>query len=303
VTVAAGLIVSRFLHFAAVSLLFGAAAFPLYAYGEGERGANGDALFARLRGHLLTAAIVALASAIAWLCFTSANMSGSLANAFNPGILYIVVRETEFGKVWIWRIVLCAFVVVLFWPKRHNDILALAQIAAAALLLTSIGGTGHAGADSTAWGTFHVAADSLHLLAASAWLGGLLPLAILLARPSPDIPAMVDMLNRFSGMGSLAVAALVLSGAVNGLFQIAGVEALVNTLYGRILIAKVGIFLAMLGLAASNRFRLVPALAKSENEPAPALGRLRAHVTAEQVLGGLVLGAVAVLGTLAPIPG
>src|SRR5262245_43212087 len=112
--VAAGLIVSRFLHMLAVLLLFGAAAFPLYAFPESERTAQSDALFARMRNLLLTTAILSLASGVVWLCFTAANMSGELANAIAPGILSIVVQETDFGRVWIWRLALAAVLVGLF---------------------------------------------------------------------------------------------------------------------------------------------------------------------------------------------
>ena len=56
---AAGLIVSRLLHFAAVLLLFGAAAFPLYAYSEAERSTQSEKLFARLGRPLFWLAVLA----------------------------------------------------------------------------------------------------------------------------------------------------------------------------------------------------------------------------------------------------
>jgi putative copper resistance protein D len=295
VIVSAGLIVSRFLHFAAVLLLFGAAAFPLYAYPEHERAAQTDALFARLRPILAGTAALALLSGIAWLCFTSAGMSGDLANAVNPGILSIVIQQTDFGKVWIWRLALAAALLVLFWLRQRGEALALARIAGAALLLTSIAGTGHAGADITPYGTFHVAADSLHLLAASAWLGGLVPLAIVLAAPLPS-DWHAGILHRFSAMGMLAVAAILLSGIVNAILQLGSFGALFGTRYGLVLIVKIAVFAIMLVFAAMNRFRLVPAL---ERDSAP-LAHLRRNVLAEQLLGLLVLLAVAVLGTLSP---
>jgi copper resistance protein D len=298
---AAGLIVSRFLHFAAVLLLFGAAAFPLYAYREAERGAQSEMLFARLGLTLFWLAVLAFVSAVLWLCFTSANMSGSLAGAVDVSIIATVIRETDFGRIWIWRVGLAAAMAVLFFLKRRSDTLALAQIGGAALLLTSISGTGHSGADATSWGTLHVANDSLHLLAASGWLGGLLALGVVLKNNVPDtLHAQVDILNRFSGMGMLAVALLLLSGIVNTLFEGDSVAALFSTLYGWVLAVKIALFLAMAGLAAMNRNRLVPELDKAPQTAGPALVRLQGNILAEQVLGFLVLGAVAYLGTLAP---
>lgn len=69
------------------------------------------------------------------------------------------------------------------------------------------------------------------------------------------------------------------------------------------LIAKLGLFVLMLGLAAANRFRLTPALGSvldgGEN-PRRVLAWLRRSVVAEMAIGILVLGMVAWMGTLAP---
>lgn len=300
-TLAAGLIASRFVHYAALMLLFGAALFPLYAFRDSERTPFIALLNERLGMPLLLAAVIALLSAVSWLCFTSANMSGSLAGATDVGIIQSVIRETEFGQVWIWRLALAVVLVFLLVPKRSNETLSLARIGASTLLLTSIAGTGHAGADTGAWGTFHVANDSLHLLTSAAWLGGLVPLAIVIGRRRLlDVPATVEILRRFSRMAILAVAALVGSGLVNSWFQVESVGLLFGTPYGRWLTLKVVLFLAMLSLAYVNRNRLVPALALSPAEPGAYLNRLRRNVLSEQALGLLVLLIVALIGTLQP---
>jgi len=75
-----GLITARFLHFAAVMTLFRLALFPLYSYP-----ANGNPPLARLRRWLCTslwcAALLALASALAWGWFTIAAMTGTMTAA------------------------------------------------------------------------------------------------------------------------------------------------------------------------------------------------------------------------------
>jgi putative copper resistance protein D len=103
-------------------------------------------------------------------------------------------------------------------------------------------------------------------------------------------------------MAYLAVAAIVASGAINGFFLVGSLSALIGTSYGGVLLSKLGLFGLMLCLAVSNRFWLVPGLAK-----APAAGvsdlvltRLRRHILAEQVLGILVVAIVSLLGTLSP---
>jgi putative copper resistance protein D len=147
-----------------------------------------------------------------------------------------------------------------------------------------------------------VAADAVHLLAAGAWLGGLLPLAMACGAKQLSNDEAVFVLSRFSSMAYLAVAAIVASGAIIGWFLIGSLSALIGTNYGELLLLKLGVFGLMLCLAASNRFWLVPTLAKAPTAYRSdlALARLRRHILAEQILGALVVGIVSLLGTLSP---
>ncbi len=117
--------------------------------------------------------------------------------------------------------------------------------------------------------------------------------------------ALHDALARFSGLGSLIVAAIVVSGLVNSWFLVGPtrLEGLWMTFYGRLLLVKLALFAGMLGLAAVNRFRLTPALGGALGhsvDPAGAIKALRASVGLELTAGITVLAAVAWLGTLAP---
>ena len=76
----------------------------------------------------------------------------------------------------------------------------------------------------------HEGADGLHLLAAGAWLGGLLGLRFILALSDSDrMPIRARVLLRFSGMGYVAVAVLVASGLINGWFLVGSIGGLVAT--------------------------------------------------------------------------
>jgi len=145
----------------------------------------------------------------------------------------------------------------------------------------------------------------VHLLAAGAWLGGLLPLGMVVVscrmkQLSDDDT--VFMLSHFSSMAYVAVAALLASGSINSWFLVGSLSTLIGTGYGELLLLKLGLFGLMLCLAASNRFWLVPALAKSpiSSQSELALARLRRHIVAEQILGVLVVGIVSLLGTSSP---
>jgi len=178
------------------------------------------------------------------------------------------------------------------------------------VLLASLAGTGHAQIEEGSTRIAHIASDAAHLLAAGAWLGGLVPLGfILLEYSRGDREPIVDVdrvLMRFSSMGYVAVVTLIVSGLVNSWFLVGSVSSLLKTPYGQILLGKLALFAAMLALAAANRFWLVPRLIETREdsgEPAGWFGRLRYHVVGEQFLGLMVLLAVSVLGIMRPAVG
>jgi len=81
-------------------------------------------------------------------------------------------------------------------------------------------------------------------------------------------------------------------------------SASLKTIYTQVLLVKLAMFVAMLSLAAANRFRLTPKLAaalNSTSELRAAVGALRTSLLAETALAILVLAAVAWLGTLSPL--
>ena len=137
------------------------------------------------------------------------------------------------------------------------------QLAAAAALIALPALVGHAGATPGMAGNFHLVSDMVHLLAAGAWLGGLPAFALLLARarsePGWDDVA-VTATRRFSVVGVLSVGGLLASGLINSWYLLSGPRDLVTTDYGRLVALKIGLFAAMVTLAAVNRFYLTPRL-------------------------------------------
>lgn len=296
----AGLIVSRFLHYTAVLVLFGASVFPLYAFPDraGQRSARSDYWLHRT---LLAASLVALLTGILWLGFTTANMAGTLSAATDWDALRSVMRDTAFGHVWLVRLVLVALTVGLIGLRRNSAGNGRGRVFLALLtasLLASLAGVGHTQQSEGTGAIIHVGADALHLLGAGAWIGGLLVLAYVLACDQEEVE---HVLMRFSGMGYVAVAVLVVSGLINGWYLVGSLPGLVGTSYGQLLLVKLFLFAGMLGLAATNRFWLVPALRKDgEAGQGHALVRLRRHVVAEETLGLLVILVVSALGTMEP---
>jgi putative copper resistance protein D len=305
-----GLVVARLLHYAAVTALAGVSFFPLYAYAFAEP----KELSRRRQAVLLFAAVGALLSGLLWFVFSVANMSGTLADVADHEVLWTVLNETTFGSVWMARMLLAVIILSVtavrpFWMAIAGRDLVTAFLAA--VLLASLAGTGHAQIEEGWMSVVHVASDAAHLLAAGAWLGGLVPLGfILLDYSMRDGEPIVDVdriLLRFSSMGYVAVATLIASGLINSWFLIGSLSSLLKTLYGQILLGKLAFFAAMLALATANRFWLVPRMvetrAGASGRPSVWLGRLRYHVLGEQFLGLMILLAVSVLGTMRPAIG
>ena len=295
----AGLIISRFLNFAAATALFGASLYPLYTYHV--RAEPQPAQLSRwLTSTLAVAAFAAFLFNLLSLAFVTANMNDSLSAAVDPAALGSVIHDTSFGRLWIVRLTLNVLVlaIALFFAKVRQKSVLLPLLTAA--LLASLAGTGHTQTNEHMGRYVHTASDAAHLLAAGAWLGGLIALAFTLKQTSTDA---VAVLRRFSGMGYVAVAVLVGSGLVNSWFLVGSISGLFTTPYGQLLLIKLLLVAGMLGFAALNRFWLVPSLARNAEQHDFALTQLRRHVLGEQALGILVLIIVSVLGIMQPATG
>ena len=134
------------------------------------------------------------------------------------------------------------------------------------------------------------------------WLGGLWPLGLLVvAANSPQAATLsiAEVLRRFSGTATIAVALLVASGIVNGCLLVGSLELLIATVMSNFS-SQIALFLVM-ALLAANRFWTTPKLDNIDTANSSRWRkRLVLHVTAEQILGLAVLALVSVLGTLQP---
>ena len=133
------------------------------------------------------------------------------------------------------------------------------------------------------------------------------PLLILLADVSvassvEHIETATSISAGFAGLGSLAVATILLTGLANGWLLVGTPRAMFVTIYGRVLAVKLALFAGMLLLATCNRFALVPSLrqSRSQDEMVGRFVLLRRHVMGEQLLGCAVILLVAFLGMMEP---
>lgn len=293
----------RALHFGAAIVLFGQFAYA-YCVAPERRLAHG--------GRAIAAASLAVAvlTALAWLAIEAGNMSGTpVAAAIREGVWRVVLERTLFGHVWMLRGVLALLLAAaLFAMGSRNEATRRAAQALAAVLaalfLAALACAGHAAGSAGADRIAHVGADGLHLLAAGGWLGALLPLAALLRASSGETPrldAAARAARRFSALGMACVGTLALTGIVNACYAMPQVSALFTSDYGRVLLAKLALFAAILAIAAVNRARLTPRLVAPDRSNArKALRALGRNALAEVALGFAIVGIVGVLGITMP---
>ncbi len=145
--------------------------------------------------------------------------------------------------------------------------------------------TGHASAADPQWLTRP--AVFLHATAIAFWAGALPALASLLRQHSAEATV---ALRRFSRAAPLALLPLVLAGAALALVQVGTPEALIETAYGRVLLVKLSLLVALFGLAAFNRWRLTRPVTEGDLVATRTLIRV---IAVETVLIVAVLGAAA----------
>ena len=293
------LILVRGVHFAATLLAGGTIGLLVLVAEPAATEVRAD--FVALR-HQLTVLIwlalaVVILSGVAWLVLLASDILGaSVADVSLHGGAWPVLFDTRFGQVWCARLALALLLGLLILRPATQGF----QLAGASALTALPALIGHAGATPGIVGTSHLVSDMVHLVAAGAWLGGLPAFALLLlqARRRPEATwhnFAIQATRRFSIVGILSVSALLASGLINSWNLLSGPHDLVTSDYGRLIALKIGLFAAMVAIAAVNRFYLTSRL-----PDLTTLRGLQRNSLAEVGLGLCVLLFVGILGTLPP---
>jgi copper resistance protein D len=308
-----GLLVAvRAVHFASTAMTAGVLIFLGVVAEPVFRAAGAPAAGSAFRTLSLRLAWIGLAltliSGAVWLTLQTSAMSGQpLAEALMDGVVWVVLTKTQFGFISSVRLGLVlllagslAFANSQYWTR----IVALILVAGP---LAAIAWTGHAAGTVGPTGPLHLAADAMHLLAAAAWIGGLPPLLLLLMKAwahNDESWASIafQAARRFSALGMVSVGTLLATGIVNSWILIGSLQGLVSTDYGQLVVAKIGLFVAMASVATVNRLRLMPRLSGLPGSPlqVKASQELRCNIMIEIALGFSVFVIVGVLGTLHP---
>ncbi len=264
---------------------------------------------ARLAGLGRSSFALAVVLGAAWFAAQAAAVAGAQSLREALAALPPVLLETQFGQLLLVRFAL----LLALWPVcllqrrqasgvRNHWLMALAiSLAGGALALQAA--TSHAGAVGGGAGQGLMLAEALHVTAAGAWLGGLMPLLIALAAMPPDAAAAAA--RRFFPLGLIAVSFVALTSLIQAIALVGSVPALVGTAYGRVVLIKLLLFSLMLGFAALNRLLFVARAfpdqkSSSIGQCSKPGSRLCHSIMAETALAGVLLLAAGSLAQLTP---
>jgi copper transport protein len=324
----------RWVNFAGLMLLGGAAMFLLLVWRRAGHDLDGrpvemDVAFgARWRRTIVVAWWSLVAATVAGIVLQGAVGGGlPLSDALSADIVKEVLK-TRYGLVALIKLGLLAAGLGLWLTigrsgmrpiasKRRSDEPAAVTAVPTWLvwpggvllvgLLATPGLAGHPAVTDPVW--MNVAMDVTHVSAAAAWLGGL---ALLLFAALPAARGIDDLqrrrfaapvVSRYSDLAFWSVTALVASGTYRSFLEIGALRALTSTVYGKVLLIKLSVFLPLLILGAVNNRYIKPRLLRLHDD-APGseqpLSLLRRIVGTEVALGAAVLAVTALLVNLAP---
>jgi len=288
-------VIARWLSLAALALAVGPLGFARLIWRPFALPGQADAAMGlALRRMALAGLALVAAAAIAELLAQAADAGGEAGlMAALPALL-----TGRTGVLLGARVVLAAVIAVLVrrlpppaaGPAQPWE---LTLVVAGPMLLTlSLGG--HAAVA----GTPVLAADWAHTAAMALWFGGLLPLFVALrtARRTGDGPPLGGLLARFSTLALWCVVVLVISGVAAAVIHLDDPRRLLDTAYGRALLVKTGLFLALLGLGALHMLVVRPRIVSG----GVWAGRFRSTLAAEVAVALALLLATAALTSSPP---
>jgi copper transport protein len=320
---------ARGLEYVAIALAVGGLAFLLVCWlpalgaagvGDESRRAASAAFASRLRRVLWIAAGIGLIATAAQLVLEGAEAAGISGFSAIKASIIEETLETNFGTVWglafvAWVLVALSATLVGRTGDPRTNLPAVRErggllfvLLASAYLVLCPALAGHGSSQSPELLNFPV--NVIHVGAMAVWLGGLGALLLVLPAATRSATNAADRgrllagpLARFSTLALAMVALIMATGLIQAYVYVRHLSDLLSTGYGRAVLAKFLLLLAVIGLAAYNRNVLVPKLRRiAELGGSPGLPGvlLRRALRGEVALLAVVLGVTAALASYAP---
>ncbi|WP_104111171.1 copper resistance protein CopC [Arthrobacter sp. N199823] len=245
------------------------------------------------RGLSKVAALVAVSAYLVLVPLTAAHERGAgLRALFDPGV---AVTGWAGGAALTFVLAFSGAVLMVIRGRLPRQTGFWVGTVGAVIALASVLPVGHTRTFGSAW--LMMGADLTHAATAAVWLGGLLALILHVTRArrrNGDPAETAAALGRFSTLAGGVVFLLGITGTVMAVVMVGSVTVLLGSSYGQLLLVKLAMVAAIGGLAAWNRFGLVPRLAR-EGIKGTAWSRLALAIRLEAVGLVIVIGLTSVL--------
>lgn len=213
------------------------------------------------------------------------RMAGRLAGVLDPGLQGFLF-ESPAPRVAAMRMAGLLLLATALRSPHRRVLSSLATWTGVAVLAVSFALAGHTSVSSQRWLLAPLLV--LHLIIVCYWFGALQPLVAVVHRESPATAASV--VRGFSHTATWVVPALMLSGLAIATSLLPGVDALASA-YGAGLLAKTGVFGALMLLASLNKWRFGPAL--EHGDSSARIRFIRCVQVEWLLLAGVLLGTAA----------
>jgi copper transport protein len=293
----------RALDYLSIALMIGGLSFLYVAWlpalqalaGREPRWRSASEVFAsRLQRLLAFAVLLGLLVSVLGVLLQGASAAGvSLWSSFKSSILQNTV-ESRFGEVWglraldwivlglamlVARVTRARTVPVLGTDvhgagpvrlRRAQPIVTALLVLGCAYLAITPALAGHPSIESPR-GVFFPS-DVLHVLAASVWVGGIAVLLLVLPGATRRLEGaersrlLLATLVRFSPLALACVVIIAITGSIQAYIDVRTLEGLFHTTYGVLIIVKVLLLFALIGLGWVNRERVIPLLRRLAGE-------------------------------------
>jgi putative copper resistance protein D len=214
-------------------------------------------------------------------------------------LLPTVLMRTHWGAVWIVRTVLLAVLLPVVQIAFSSSLPLLLSVGLA-LTVSLVSHAVDAGDLS-----IPVAADAVHLVFVSLWIGGLVPLRFLSRRACESLDPdrqrlfLIEILRRFSRLALLAVILIYATGIYTAWFHLPNLSVLGTSAYGQILLAKVFLASGTVGMGGISRFYILPRLKRAGSKER-ILRMFWAALAVELLVALLTLAAASLLTQATP---
>lgn len=245
----------------------------------------------RTRGLAVAFAVLGLIATILAFSLRGANLTGDVSGMTDPEMLGLL-WTTPVGTALLLRLVGLGLLIAGLFIGRVGT---WVSVFGGVIAIWSFDHVGHVSSRDT---TLLDIALMLHLLAVALWIGVLTPLKRL-ASSSNTYASAADVGYRFGVVATVTVPVLIILGGYMGYELVGSFSALISTGYGQALIIKVLLVGLLLGLAAANKLRFIPALCAGDTAAANHLSKF---ISIEWLVILAVLGTTAVLTTNLTLP-